>query len=774
MIEDRRYPRPEMTARTRAGEELAASTGTTRQVPPRPRPIVQVIDLGGVQVVKHGNVFLLSDPTGDVEPDGRGLGLYDGDTRILSMARLRIGGQRPVVLASDPGGAWEGIVRATNPELRVHPADKHGGRIIARRTLAVTRERWIAEAYHEKVTIANHTPSPEDISLELGLDVDMADVFEVRGYERDARGELLPIVVDDGAGTITFGYLGRDATTRRTHVALEPLPVIGQPAGLDGPDRREADQAPPAPAIVATWSFSLEPGASTSATWSAWLELDPPAAPIVEVARDGRPDPHLAHPERAHLDWRTAGTTIECDNKLVELVLQRSIDDLCLLVNMTPEGEPYIGAGVPWFSTLFGRDALMTGVEAMAFLPWVAIDALHALATRQATADEAWRDAEPGKILHEFRTGEMARTNEVPFGPYYGSVDSTPLFLVLLGEVHDWTGDDTLLDELWPRAMAALAWIDANAERAGDGFVDYLRRSPSGLRNQGWKDSGDAIRDRTGRIAEPPIALAEVQGYVYDARRRLARLARRRGDTELAATQEAAATALRSRFATAFRPTDGVIPMALDGNRAPMDAIASNMGHCLWSGIVAQDDVDAVAARLMAPDLFSGWGIRTYAAGQPGYNPIGYHTGTVWPHDTAIAAAGLKAVGAVDAADRLAAAVLEAAQSFPAFRLPELFCGFERSATGTPVAYPIACSPQAWAAAAPLFLVRTLLGMQARADRCELELIRPHLPAFMGKLVIRGLRVGRGSCDLLVHRWRGMTSVEVLRKDGDLDVTVRL
>ncbi len=762
-----------MTARTRPDEEVAPR-GKTREIPARPRPIVQVIDLGGVQVVKHGNLFLLSDPTGDVEPDGRGLGLYDGDTRILSMARLRIGGQRPVVLASDPGGAWQGVVRATNPELRVRPADKHGGRIIERRTLAVTRERWIAEGYHERITIANHTPSTEEISLELGLDVDMADVFEVRGYERAQRGDLLPIEVDDGLGTIAFGYLGLDGTTRRTHLAFEPQPTIAAPVGRGGPERREALSGPLSPAIVATWNFSLQPGASTTITWTAKPGHEPPRQEFVEVIRDGRPEAHLSHPELAHMTWRTAGTTIECDNRLVEMVLQRSIDDLCLLVNTTPEGEPYIGAGVPWFSALFGRDALMTGIEAIAFLPWVATDALRALATRQSTTDDAWRDAEPGKILHELRTGEMALTNEVPFGPYFGSVDSTPLFLVLLGEVFDWTGDDKLIDELWPHALAALAWIDANAAHSSDGFVDYLRRSPRGLRNQGWKDSGDAIRDRTGRIAEPPIALAEVQGYVYDARRRLARLARRRGDAEFAAKQEAAAAALRARFATAYRPVDGAIPMALDGNRQPMDAVASNMGHCLWSGIVADDALDAVATRLMAPDMFSGWGIRTYAANQPGYNPIGYHTGTVWPHDTAIAAAGLKAAGAIDAADRLAAAVLESAQSFPAFRLPELFCGFERSATGTPVAYPIACSPQAWAAAAPLFLVRTLLGMQARADRGELELIRPHLPAFMGKLVIRGLRVGRGSCDLLVHRWRGMTSVEVLRKDGDLDVTVRL
>ena len=306
-----------------------------------------------------------------------------------------------------------------------------------------------------------------------------------------------------------------------------------------------------------------------------------------------------------------------------------------------------MAAGVPWFSALFGRDALITGIEAMAFAPWLATDALRALAARQAIADDPWRDAEPGKIPHEFRTGEMARSREVPFGPYYGTVDATPLFLVTLGVVHDWTGDDALVEELWPNALAALGWIDANEARSASGFVDYRPRLPSGFPNQGWKDSPDAIRDRSGRLATHPIALAEVQGYVHDARLRMARLARHRGDVALATAQEAAAADLRRRFADAFRPVDGAIPMALDGDLAPMDAIASNMGHCLWSGIVADRDVEAVAARLMAPDMFSGWGTRTYAAGQPGYNPMGYHTGSVWPHDTAIIAAGLKAAGAV-------------------------------------------------------------------------------------------------------------------------------
>jgi len=405
----------------------------------------------------------------------------------------------------------------------------------------------------------------------------------------------------------------------------------------------------------------------------------------------------------------------------------------------------------------------------------VAVETLEILAAYQADAEDPERDAEPGKILHELRVGEMARTGEVPHRPYYGTVDATPLWLVLLGATHDWTGDRGLVDRLWPNALRALDWIDRYGDRDGDGFVEYERRTERGLLNQGWKDSSDGIRDRHGQQAVPPIALVEVQGYVFDAKRRIARLARMRGDEEMAIRLEAEAEALRRRFEDAFWVEDrGFYALALDGAKRPADAIGSNPGHCLWSGIVAPERASRVVERLLGPDLFSGWGVRTYAAGQPGYNPIGYHTGTVWPHDVSLIAAGLKRYGHHEAANRLVGRVFEAAQHFPDFRLPELFCGFDREVSPFPVPYPVACSPQAWAAAAPFLFLETMLGLHPHADRGELELVRPYLPDWLTRVNVSGLRVGEGSADLLVHRWRGGTSTEVLRKSPGLQVTIRI
>ncbi|HEY3522223.1 MAG TPA: hypothetical protein VGK63_00845, partial [Candidatus Limnocylindrales bacterium] len=420
-------------------------------------------------------------------------------------------------------------------------------------------------------------------------------------------------------------------------------------------------------------------------------------------------------------------------------------------------------------------DAILIALQSLAFRPQVAIEALGVLAARQATAADDWRDAEPGKILHELRTGEMARDGELPFTPYFGSIDATPLWLILLGATYDWTGDPGLLDRFWPNALAALAWIDRFGDRDGDLFVEYMRRSDRGLVNQGWKDSADAVRDRSGRLAQPPIALAEVQGYVFDAKRRMAHLAGVRGEAELAAKLEREAEALRARFEEAFWIGDvGYYAMALDGDKRQADAIASNAGHCLWSGIVAKERAQQVADRLLDRDLFSGWGIRTYAARQPGYNPIGYHTGTVWPHDTSLVAAGLKRYGFHDEANLLIGRVLEAAQQFPAYRLPELFCGFERDDTSVPVPYPVACSPQGWAAGSPLLFLQTMLGLEAHADRGELELRRPELPGWLRSVRVTNLRVGDAVVDLLFHTYRGTTSAEVLRKVGDLSVTIRL
>jgi glycogen debranching enzyme len=369
----------------------------------------------------------------------------------------------------------------------------------------------------------------------------------------------------------------------------------------------------------------------------------------------------------------------------------------------------------------------------------------------------------------------MARAGELPHRPYYGTVDATPLWLILLGATWDWTGDRALIDRLWPNALRALEWIDTWGDRDGDGFVEYDRRTPAGLLNQGWKDSHDAIRDRQGRLAHTPIALAEVQGYVYDAKRRMAALARVRGEDDLASRLDREATTLQERFEAAFWIEDQrYYAMALDGDKRQADAIGSNAGHCLWTGIVSAERAQHVVDRLMTPDLFSGWGIRTYARNQPGYNPIGYHTGTIWPHDVSLIAAGCKRYGFHDEANLLVGRIFQASQHFSDYRLPELFCGFDRESTTVPVPYPVACSPQAWAAGSLFLFVETMLGLKPQAHRKELELQRPELPEWLTKVTVTGLRVGQDTTDLLFHRWRGGTSAEVLRKTPELDVTIRM
>ncbi len=755
---------------------------TVRFLPARDVPIVKATDLGHVQVLKHGNRFLLTDSFGDIHPDSRGLGLYHGDTRTLSCSVLRVGGGRPVLLQTSVGGNYRGGIQMTNPaadrnpDMKVHP-QLHDE--LAGRTIGISRERVIgADGVEERLRIENHADQPSRVPVTLELGSDGADIFEVRGYPRPERGRLLPVAVTEDR--VTFRYDGLDGIQRLTHMAftepaLEVAPVLEYAA--DGSDSGAA--------VHLLWQIQLRAGEVRELCWTSWCTDRPAPGPAQDEAA-GRADvaalfpplPRISADEgaAAYHAWERGTTTVESDHELFNLVVKRSTSDLRLLINDGPgPDQRYVAAGVPWFTTLFGRDALITAFQSLAFRPQLAVETLEVLAAYQATEDDPWRDAEPGKILHELRTGEMARAGELPHTPYYGSVDSTPLWLVLLGATFDWTGDRALVDRLWPNALAALEWIEHYGDKDGDGFVEYERRSERGLLNQGWKDSGDAIRDRTGRECKPPIALAEVQGYVFDAKRRMARLARVRGDEAMGDRLDREATELAARFEAAFWVEDQrYYAMALDADKRHADAIGSNAGQCLWSGIVSQERSGDVVERLLQDSMFSGWGIRTYASGQPGYNPIGYHTGTVWPHDTSLIAAGFKRYGFDEASNRLVGPMMEAAQRFPDYRLPELFCGFEKAHAGVPVSYPVACSPQAWAAGASFLFVETMLGLRAHAERGELELLHPNLPDWLRSVKLIGLQVGDASVDLLFHRWRGTTSAEVLRKVGDVAVTIRL
>ncbi len=769
-------------------------------VEPRLVKIEQATDLGSVQVLKHGNLYLLTDPFGDIHPDSRGLGLYRSDTRLLSCLVLRVGGVRPVLLQGSMGANYRGSIQLTNPSVDRNQDDKvHPAAAVAGRTIGISRDRLIGvDGMEERVRIVNHAERELEFEVELELGSDSADIFEVRGYPRPERGALLPIALTSTRAT--FRYDGLDGMRRSTHVAFSDASHAFGPT--DGRARGPIEQGG---SVRFSWDVRLRPGERRDLTWTIWSDtmrvgpgrtggdsaaptaeraiLAGPAAATTTLTESGAvvlfPEPPRVSADdgaAAYHAWSRGTTAISTDHELFNLTLARSLADLRLLINDGPgPDQRYVSAGVPWFTTLFGRDALIASLQSLAFRPQIAMETLAVLAAYQATEVDDWRDAEPGKILHELRMGEMAGAGELPHTPYYGSVDATPLWLIVFGATFDWTGDRAFLDRLWPNALAALEWIDRFGDKDGDGFVEYERRSSRGLLNQGWKDSGDAIRDRNGRAPTMPVALAEVQGYVYDAKRRMAGLAGVRGDGVLRDRLLAEAETLRVRFEAAFWVEDQrYYAMALDGEKRHLDAIGSNAGHCLWSGIASPSRARDVADRLMSPALFSGWGIRTYAEGQPGYNPIGYHTGSVWPHDTSLIAAGLKRYNFEEESNRVIGRVFEAAQTFDQYRLPELFCGFDRDESVLPVPYPVACSPQAWAAGSSFLFLETMLGLRPHAAANELELLHPNLPDWIGKVTLTNLRIGDASVDLLFHRWRGTTSAEVLRKVGDLSVTIRL
>ncbi len=729
--------------------------------------VTRATDLTGTLVLKHDRLFLVTDAFGDIRTDQRGLGLYTGDTRVLSRLELRIDGQRPLVLRTGTGAGYHSTIQMTNPDLTRNPLEKgDASATLARQSLGIVRERSVVDGLDERVRIHNYTMHVDRCLLTLTLDADFADIFEVRGVRRPARGERSPAQVDPQG--VLFTYTGLDGRVRRTRVDLsEPGARLDAEASTD---------AGPASGVTLGFRWTIRPGEDRSLSLRVTSEVveDRPAASRRRVPRTPTMTPN--DPEAAHRAWRATSTSVTSSHAGVERALRRGMADLRLLVDPGPdEGERYIAAGIPWYDTLFGRDSIIAALQLLSIRPQVASDTLSILARLQATTNDDWRDAEPGKILHELRTGEMALAGEIPHTPYYGSVDSTPLFLMLLSEYERWTDDMALVDRLWPAALAALEWIDRSGDADGDGFVEYSRRSERGLRNQGWKDSADAIRWADGRLAEGPIALVEVQGYVYQARLGMARLARRRGDPTLAERLERAAEELRGRFEEAFwLEGPGTYAVALDGQKRAVDAVTSNAGHALWTGIASPEHAASVAESLMSPDMFSGWGIRTLSAAMAGYNPISYHIGSIWPHDNAICATGLWRYGFSEEASRIAATLLDATQYFRDARLPELFCGFDRTSSLYPVPYPVACSPQAWASGSTFQLVEAMLGLAPDAASHELQLRDPLLPAWLPDLRLENLVVGDAVVDLLVRRSNGSTGVEVLRRSGDIDVVVRL
>jgi len=694
--------------------------------------------------LKHDDTFIVLDSHGDIGASAGGPdGLFNADTRYLARLELVLDDVQPLLLGSnlrDDNSAL--TVDLTNPDVY-----RQGRIVLQKDMLHVVRTifLWRGTAY-QRIGLQNHGDRQASFDLTLLFDTDFADLFEVRGEQRPRRG--IGSARLSGPSGILFEYRGLDGKPRNTALHFEPPPT------------RLAVNA-------ATWHFDLAPQQVSSLFVAASCNKPADFAP----ARFFRG--LLAH--RREMRRSTVGvTSIETSNNIFNEVLCQSMADLNMLMTDTPQGRyPY--AGIPWYSTTFGRDGIITALQMLWMDPRVARGVLRRLAFYQARSADALADAEPGKILHEMRGGEMAELREVPFAQYYGSVDATPLFVLLAGLYVERTGDDETLAELWPSIEAALAWIDGAGDPDRDGFVEYRRASEQGLANQGWKDSYDAIFHTDGRLAEGYIALAEVQGYVFAGKRLAARCAARLGKSDLARALEAEAELLADRFEQAFWCDDlGTYALALDGAKQPCRVRSSNAGQLLFSGIVRQDRARLVAADLMRPHFFTGWGIRTVAQGEARYNPMSYHNGSIWPHDNALIALGLARYGLKHSVECVFKGLFDAATYMDLRRLPELFCGFRREKERGPTLYPVACAPQAWASATPFTLLEASLGLEFDAGRGEIRLRNPRLPAFLDEVVLRDLRLGPSSVDLRVRRHGDEVSLEVLRTRGQIQVSMVL
>jgi glycogen debranching enzyme len=695
--------------------------------------------------LKHGDTFAVFDHRGDMggEP-GNPEGLYNRDTRMLSQLQLLLEEARPLLLSSvtqDDNAVFTADL--SNPDLL------QDGKIALRReNIHLNRMKFIWNgACYERLVVRNFSDRPLTLRLTYRFASDFADLFEVRGEHRAARGEIRTALKSDRS--VTLGYLGLDRIERVTEVAFSPAPKTLTTAR-------------------AAFDVSLKP----RATRRIFLRCG-----LVDAADSdwsGRLFYRRMRAARHALSESSKrAASIESSNSVYNEIARRSVSDLYMLITDTPEG-PYPYAGIPWFSTPFGRDGLITALMTLWLDPTIAKGVLGFLAATQATALEPERDAEPGKILHEMRHGEMANLREVPFGRYYGSIDATPLFVLLLGEYFRRTGDLATVRSLWPNAEAALAWIDRYGDRDGDGFVEYFRQTKEGLANQGWKDSFDAIFHHDGRLAEGPIALCEVQGYVYGAKRHAAVLAEALGLAERAAALAAQAEALRQRFESRFWCEElSTYALALDGAKEPCRVVASNAGQLLFTGIASAERARRVARTLVSPPSFSGWGIRTIASSEARYNPMSYHNGSVWPHDNGLIAMGLARYGLQGAAAQVFGALFDAASYMDLRRLPELYCGFARLERNAPTQYPVACSPQAWASATPLCLLQASLGLELLERTGEVKFYRPMLPNFLDHVHLRNLRLGAGSVDVLLHRQDENITVTVTRREGDIVVVAR-
>jgi glycogen debranching enzyme len=745
----------------------------------RPQPIL---------TLKDDDLFLLTDTLGNIggcmgDDRSASMGLFCKDTRFLSRLEVQIDGRSPILLSSTADKGFILSVLCTNPNIDHR---------IKAESIGIKRELVLNGGLFEEIEIANYSTSAVTFELSLSFDADFVDLFEVRGFGREKRGRLLRLLPPQENRAIADSDHPELETTsdhpEKVDAEMEsPLPAtppdpsrtpppiehILAYQGLDGSLLESRIQfAHRQPDFMkgntAIWQLHLESHETQILGYRLQMLNNGRSASTVTAPAT------LAQAKAAELmeeqTWRQQATRIRSDKNTFNQIIERAEQDIYLLRQSFGKGKA-LSAGVPWFSTLFGRDSIIAASQILMLDPQIARETLYILAQYQGKTEDEWRDEQPGKILHEIRFGEMARCQEIPHTPYYGTVDATPLWIMLYAEYFAWTADHETLENLWSNALAAMDWIDRTMKQTG--YLSYFRKSKRGLDNQGWKDSGDCIVNRRGQLAHGAISLCEVQAYVYAAKIRLAQIARMKKRIDLADRWEEEARDLKMRFNRDFWMEDqDFCALALDGEGKQVDSITSNPGHCLSLGIFTPEKAYSVAERLRAPDMFNGWGIRTLSSLSPAYNPMGYHIGSVWPHDNALTAMGLRSLGLIDQALELAQGILDMTKRQPYHRPPELFCGYVRTDDSDPVQYPVACTPQAWATGSIFQLLHMMVNLVPDAPSNTLRIIDPALPESINYLSLHNLRVGPTLLDLEFERSGSTTACRVSKKRGNLRVII--
>ncbi len=693
-------------------------------------------------VLKSGSHFLVMDQSASI-PDCNtlGYGYYRYDTRHVSHWEMTLNGVSLSLLSSSVNEGYAGIFLYTNPQTETAPQQK----------ITLQREIVLGDYLWERMVIQNFHNRELDLELTMTFGSDFADMFEVRGLNVTERGKRMMPVPGKSGRTLFLGYRGLDGVLVETLIEFFGL----------APESITANGE-------VTFKFTLPVHQSREIQICISSRMDG-HSPTPEVRKTGYSEARHVADER-YREWCNRTAVISTGHELFDMAVERAYRDLYILRQPTPRGYG-LSAGVPWYCALFGRDSAITAWQVLPFLPDLTRECIEVLSAYQGRVNDEYRAEHPGRILHELRLGELARTNQIPHSPYYGTIDATQLWLYVFGQYIDWSADLEFARRMWPAVKHALAWIEQSLNPAG--YLDYIRESDKGLENQGWKDSGDSIMYSDGRLAKAPISLCEVQAYMYAAWISVAGVAEILGHKKMSQDLRKSASSLKERFNSDFwMESENYLALALDADGKQANVISSNPGHCLFTGILDDDRAKAVADRLMSNELQSGWGIRTLSKSTTSYNPMSYHNGSIWPHDNSVIAEGMRKIGRVQDAHKIMLGLLEAAQFQPDFRLPELFCGFERNSAYKPIDYPVSCSPQAWSAGAIFQLLKTCVNFEADACNNVLRVVEPSLPGWMQKFTIQGLRVGSAIVGLSLSEQNGTSSCQVLNKSGKLRVVI--